>query len=158
MGLGGYRTFALLANIPWRALVLGVPSAVLLYWIGRAILPEADDGLLTFGCFLLVVVLGGIQALSQRDVLTPTHLIQRRGLVGEREVRTPLESITRVEYHYPRWGSSWNVGDISIATDTGGLDLIGVVNPAEGAQAILDAKAQLTSKTTRGRGRRPTRA
>ena len=143
LDFGGYRTGALLAAIPWRGVGWGVLAAAGLVLFKRVFLPGADEGLVLSVAFAVVVLLGGVEAINRRDVLTPTCLVRQYGLFGTLRVEFPLRTILRVEFSHPRWGKSWGVGDIYIYTDTGSTVITGVSDAALGAQRILDAKAAL---------------
>jgi hypothetical protein len=142
LDLGIYRTGAMLENLPWRAVGVGVVVGTALFFGGKLLLPNPDAGLLVSGAFAVLALLMGVELINRRDVLTRTHLIQQRGILGRKQLRISLESIVRVEYHYPRWGEPWNVGDVFIKTEGRDLRLTAVCDAALGAQAILDAKGR----------------
>ena len=142
LDFGIYRTVAFLENLPWTAVGLGVLLGASVFFAGKLLLPTPDEGLLVAAAFAIVALLMGVELLNRRDILTPTHFIRQRGIFGGRQVRIPLESILRIEYHYPRWGEPWNVGDVFIKAEDIDLQLTAVCDAAQGAQAILDAKGR----------------
>jgi hypothetical protein len=130
----------------WRAAGIGVAIGVTFYCLARFYLAKTGEPLLGVGGLALAAILAGTQLLTRRDVLTPLHLVQQRGLLGRRHVKTPLQTITRVDFYYPAWHRAWSIGHIQLMTDGGEIRLAAVVNAGAGAQEILTAKSHLVSK------------
>ena len=130
----------------WRAAGIGVAIGVTFYCLARFFLARTGEPLLGVGGLALAAILVGIQLLTRRDVLTPSHIVQQRGLLGRRHVKTPLQAIIHVDFYYPAWHRAWSIGHIQVMTDGGEIRLAAVVNAGAGAQRILAAKARLVPK------------
>jgi hypothetical protein len=88
----------------------------------------------------------GVQLFTWRNVLTPSNVVRRRGLLGRRHIATPLQAIQRVYFSYPPWSEAWHVGAIEIVTDNDVIELSSIVNAESCVERILAAKASIATR------------
>ena len=102
-----------------------------------------DSDLLRGGGLIGATVLGALELWHRRDFLTSTRVVRQYGVLGRRRREVKLEDIERVEYSYPRFGRTFNAGDVEVTAVGGGFTFVGVPEPEVLAQRILDARQRL---------------
>ena len=133
----------------WRTAGIGVAGGIALYCLARLLLAKHGESLLGVGGLALAAAFVAVQLFTWRNLLTPSLVVRRRGLLGQRHVATPLQGIQRVYFSYPWWGEAWRVGEIEIVTATDVVKLSSIVNAESGVQRILAAKASTARSEAR---------
>ena len=136
-----YRSSVLIGLIPWRGMALGVA----LLCATAVVLPPliSNTEVLWTLWFILVAVPISLEWVNTRDFLTKTALVRQSGILGRKRLVVPLAEIDRVEFSFPRFGQSRDVGDIHVHYGVHFLVLQGIAHPARKAQQILDTKGRL---------------
>ena len=131
---GGYKTVTSLVTTPWAGLGVGAVLAVLLvtgtviFSFETPLLPVAVGLVFLFPCITQVAIAA--------DFVTETATIQRRGVFLPRYVITPLTTIIRVEYQYPRFGQFFGVGDLFVQASGTTLEFLSIKHPEKVAHLI----------------------
>ena len=133
----------------WRAAGMGVAGGVALYCLARLLVAKQGESLLGVGGLALAAILVGVQLFTWRNVLTPSHVVRRRGLLGRRHIATPLQAIQRVYFSYLPWNEAWRVGEIEIVTEDDVIRMFSIVNAESGVQRILTVKASIATSEAR---------
>ena len=144
-----YRSSVLLGLIPWRGVVIGVALVCASAMVVPPLISNIE--LLCTLWFLLLAIPIILEWVNTRDFLTRTALIRQSGLLGGKRLVVPLGQIDRVEFSFPRFGQSRDVGDIHVHYGVHFFILQGIAHPARKAQQILDAKGRLLATPAEGR-------
>jgi len=135
---GGLYSCSVLLNLaPWRSTLLaaGVITGAALIW---------DIEFNPFQFLLawtISVVLFVKELVGRRTFVTATSIVVQWGLFAHRSREYPLREVHRVTYQYPWLGESLHVGDIEVLGEGWALSLVGIKDPAEQAQRLLDRKS-----------------
>jgi hypothetical protein len=143
---GATSGIVMLERTPWRA-VLAILAGLLLVHLLE--MPDPAIGVV----LVAGAIMGAVEAIHRRDFITESHVVRQSGLLGGKRIAIPLDEIQRVEYSYPRFGEHFHSGTVDVIGDRRGITFVGVANPEELADFILQAKARVT-----GHGERTNRA
>ncbi|MRR12001.1 PH domain-containing protein [bacterium] len=128
---GGYKTVTSIVSMPWTGLCIGVLLAVLSFAVLPSNLPY-----LAFAVGLVLIAPCFTQMLIAADFVTDTAIVCRRGVFIPRYTVTPLPTIIRVEYQYPRFGEAFGVGDLFIQASGATLEFLSIKHPERTAHLI----------------------
>lgn len=132
---GSTQLLAMFQRAPWRSILIGVAGGIL----SSALHSDWMLGVV----LILAVMLGALELMHRRDLLTTRRLVRQYGLLGRRRLELDLVQILRVGYSYPRFGKFFGAGDVDVVGVGRAFTFVGVRNPEGLARAILDAKAAL---------------
>ena len=131
---GGYKTVTSLVGTPWAGLGIGAILAALVV---------AGTVIFSFETPFLAVAVGFVfllpcisQLAIAADFVTDTAIIRRRGVFVPRYVITPLATIIRVEFQYPRFGQFFGVGDLFVQASDTTLEFLSIKSPEKVAHLI----------------------
>ena len=132
---GATGTLAMIDVFPWRSFLITVVLLLGLSWV----VPGEIPALLAAGVMMVVALR---EWTNHRVFVTASEIVRQWGLLRRRRIAIPLQSVERIEVSYPRWGKTWDVGDISVAAGPLSFTFIGVRSPERIAERILEIKAQ----------------
>ncbi len=127
----------------WVGMLTGNPIFVVVSWV-------------PLGIIGLRFVLGLIDWLSRRHVLTETRIIAQRGVLRRVRVEMPLRRVQHTILVLPIGERAMGLGSIGVTSaGTGGVDL--VWRGVEHAQRVLDTiRSQVERMSTHGSGKQVT--
>lgn len=127
----------------WVGMLTGQPILIMVSWVPIAIIA-------------IRFVLGLVDWLSRRHVLTETRIIAQRGVIRRVRVEIPLHRVQHTILVVPVGERLMGLGSIGITSaGTGGVDL--VWRGVEHAQQVLDTiKSQVERMSTHGLGKQVT--
>jgi membrane protein YdbS with pleckstrin-like domain len=115
--------------------------------------------LIVGGVFFTITLFQVAVALTHhatiRYELTDTHLIKTEGITSKIQRSTPLDKITNVDVRQGPLDSMLGIGDIWIFTPSTGsaepeVRLIGIANPYQVKDLLMQAKSSISSPTSAG--------
>ncbi|MBI4917070.1 MAG: hypothetical protein HY825_14605 [Acidobacteria bacterium] len=148
-----YRTSLFIEVIPWRGLVVGSALSFLAFRFLPAV--TTSDWLIAISSGALAAAPPFLHWVNTLDYLTPTRLVQQRGILGMKRSVLLLPDVDRVEYSFPRFGQGADIGDVHVSSLKVPMNFRGIMHPAQVAQAILDAKLAMLSARDLNREAQP---
>jgi hypothetical protein len=114
---------------PWEALALAVlVGPILFWWLGP------DLGTALSVSFLLLTAT--LQLFAERDIVTSTRLVSRRGLFGRRRREMRLQDIEGVEVGYFGLMRDEGIGNITVRSGREAITVWAVENAGATADRI----------------------